>query len=166
MRGVFLDFDGVSHPVSVIEDWRTLNVHGADIQHLIQKRDLFRWLPHLTKALEEHEDVLLIVHSGWRAVLDNTRMREVLGPDLESRFMGVTSTELSRHAGIEDLARRCDMEHFIVIDDAIGEFPPGYEHLIATDPELGLSDPAVCQHLSEWLQRTAPSQRHSAAMSA
>lgn len=56
MRGLFLDFDGVVHPVSAIADWGTLNIHSTDIDSLVQKRDLFRWLPLLTAALEPHLD--------------------------------------------------------------------------------------------------------------
>lgn len=164
MRALFLDFDGVTHPVSDIEDWRTLNVHGADINHLIEKRKLFRWMPLLTQALDEHPDVVVVVHSGWRAVLDNTRMRYILGPDLGQRFMGVTSSALSRHEGIEDLANRAGIDEFIVIDDAIHEFPKNYEHLIATDPEVGISDPGVLQSLGAWLKQTAQSQRPAVSM--
>lgn len=156
MRGLFLDFDGVTHPVSVIEDWRTLNVHGADIPHLIQKRDLFRWMHILTEALEDHPDVLLVVHSGWRSVANNLALKQILGPSLADRFIGVTSLEMGRHCGIIDFAERSGMDHFMVIDDATHEFPKDFKNLIATDPELGLTDANVCRRLDAWLQTTRP----------
>lgn len=158
MRGLFLDFDGVTHPVSAIADWRTLNVHGADIAHLIEKRDLFRWLPQLTSALEDHPDVLLVIHSGWRAVADNVRMRQILGPSLSERFIGVTSVDLDRHQGIKEFALRSGMDQYLIVDDATSEFPRNHEHLLATDPELGLSDTAVEQRLRDWLASTSPTQ--------
>jgi len=163
MRGIFLDFDGVTHPVSAIADWRTLNVHGADIAHLIQKRDLFRWLPILGSALEAHPDVLLVVHSGWRSVADNVRMREILGP-LADRYIGVTSLEMDRHQGIQELAQRSGMDHYLVIDDASQEFPTEFPHLLVTDPEVGLSDGAVVKRLHVWLDSTAPLEASSMTM--
>lgn len=158
MRGLFLDFDGVVHPVSAIADWRTLNIHSADIDSLVQKRDLFRWLPLLTAALESHPDVVLVVHSGWRGVADNTQMRQILGPSLADRFIGVTSVNLNRFEGIQELVRRAEMEDYLVIDDAIQEFPSEFNHLLATDPELGLSELDIIRHLDQWLQRTGESQ--------
>lgn len=158
MRAVFLDFDGVVHPVSAIADWRTLNVHGADISHLIQKRDLFRWLPVLANALDDHPDVLLVIHSGWRSVADNTKMREILGSSLSERFIGVTSLQLHRHEGIQDFVQRSGMEQYLIIDDATGEFPKGFERLLPTDPELGLSELNVADRLRDWLIETRPSQ--------
>lgn len=157
MRALFLDFDGVTHPVSAIADWRSLNIHSADMAQLIQKRDLFRWLPHLTQALHNHPDVLLVVHSGWRGVADNTRMREILGPQLAECFMAVTSVELNRHEGIQALVQRSGLDHYLVIDDAIHEFPPGFKHLLATNPDLGLSDPQVLRRLDDWLEHTSES---------
>jgi hypothetical protein len=160
MRGIFLDFDGVLHPVSMIADWRELNVHGADIHHLIEKRDLFRWLPLLEAALDEHPDVVLVVHSGWRSVANNIRMREILGPALSERFIGVTSMEMKRHPGIEDLAKRSEMREYLIIDDATHEFPEDHPPLIATDPELGLTEPGVLDRISHWLNQTAPDKEN------
>jgi HAD domain in Swiss Army Knife RNA repair proteins len=156
MRVVFLDFDGVVHPVSAIVDWRTLNVHGADIHNLIERRDLFRWLPLLKSRLEAHPDILLAVHSGWRAVLDNSKMKEVLGPDLSDRFIGVTSMEKTRYQGIIDMVDRADISQYLIIDDATHEFPQGLENLVATDPEVGVNDPAVLGRLEQWLYATSP----------
>lgn len=152
-----MDFDGVAHPVSAIKDWRSLNVHGSDLAHLIEKRNLFRWLPVLEAALEEHPDVLLVVHSSWRSVADNTRMKAILGASLASRFIGVTSPELNRYQGIMDFAKRSEMDHFLVLDDAMQDFPADFKHLIATDPELGLSEADIGDRLNDWLQNTSPS---------
>lgn len=165
MRAIFLDFDGVTHPVSAIADWRSLNIHGGDLQHLIEKRDLFRWLPKLAEALEDHPDVVLVIHSAWRSVVGNVQLREILGPQLEQRFMGVTSLDLTRHKGIVELALRCQMDHYLVIDDAASEFPKDWPHLIATDPETGLSDQNICLALEHWLEQTAPQQFQASVMS-
>lgn len=163
MRALFLDFDGVAHPVSAIEDWRTLNVHGADLQHLIEKRNLFRWMPKLEAALEDHPDVLLFVHSGWRSVADNSKMKTILGP-LADRFVGVTSLELNRFDGIQEMVRRADVATYLVIDDATHEFPANFEFLLSTNPETGLNDNLVNDALRKWLEQTAPCMTLAPAM--
>lgn len=161
MRGLFLDFDGVTHPVSAIKDWRELNIHAADLPNLIQKRDLFRWLHLLADALTAHPDVLIVVHSGWRSVANNILMRQILGESLAERFIGVTSLELDRHAGIQELAKRSGMNSYLIIDDATHEFPLDHPNLIATNPELGLTDPDVIKQLQVWLESTVPDQSSS-----
>lgn len=155
MRGIFLDFDGVTHPVSSIADWRSLNLHGGDLPHLIQKRSLFRWLPLLEKSLDEHPDVVLVVHSAWRSVANNSSLRDILGA-LSDRFIGVTSLEMGRYDGILDLAQRSGMDQYLIIDDATHEFPVDCEQLLAPDPETGLSDGKIGQKLRDWLDSTAP----------
>lgn len=164
MRAIMLDFDGVVHPVSVIADWRSLNIGPADLPRLVQERGLLRWLPVLSRALDDHPDVLIAVHSGWRGMTSNMQMREFLGP-LASRFIGVTSAELPRHAGIVEFALRAGFDHYLVIDDAIREFPPGFPELLATHPERGLEDEAVCLRLQQWLDSTAPSMTAAPSVS-
>lgn len=156
MRACFLDFDGPLHPVSEIADRRS-KVSSADLAHLVVSRNLFRWLPVLEKALEEHPDVLLVVHSGWRGLASNPQLQEFLG-SLASRFIGITEIETSRFQGIVNFAQRAGLDAYCIIDDAESEFPKGLPELILTDPELGLSDPRPCSQLREWLQVTSPTQ--------
>lgn len=156
MRACFLDFDGPLHPVSLIAD-RRLNASSADLPHLVKSRNLFRWLPILVRELDEHEDVLIVVHSGWRGLATNSQLQEFLGP-LASRFIGITSTETNRYQGILDFVQRAGMDQYCIIDDATHEFPEGLPELIPTDPELGLSERAPCIALRDWLIHTAPSR--------
>lgn len=154
MRGCFIDFDGPLHPVSQIFDVRT-KVSSADLPHLIESRNLFRWLHLLERELEEHDDVMLVVHSGWRGIATNSQLRDFLG-SLAPRFVGITSKELPRHEGILDFVARAGMDSHRIIDDAAGEFPAGLPELILTDPERGLSDPEPCLQLRDWLIHSAP----------
>jgi len=165
MRGLFLDFDGVAHPVSDIADWRELNVHGRDLPSLIAKRNLFRWMPHLVDALHDHQDVVIIVHSGWRSVANNMLLREILGP-LGEQFVGVTPLDMGRYPGICEMALRAGLDQYLIIDDATHEFPPGCAELLVTHPEQGLTDVAVKDALRAWLDSTAPSQNAAPAMAA
>jgi hypothetical protein len=158
MRALFLDFDGVAHPVSAIAGWQGLNLDGSGIERMIEERDLFRWLPILSQALEAHPDVLLVVHSGWRGIADNTLLQAILGR-LSDRFIGITDLQLRRYDGIEFFARRAQMDDYLVLDDAIHEFPQDFKYLLATDPQLGLSQARVQRILAQWLLKTSPSKQ-------
>ena len=154
MRGLFLDFDGVVHPVSEISDRRS-SVAGVDLPHLIQSRRLLRWMPLLVQTLSDHPDVLVVVHSGWRGLASNTQLREFLGP-LADRFVGVTSLHLPRYDGILRFADRAGFDDYLIIDDDAQEFPPELSSLVVTDPELGLSDGHSLAQLEQWLDATSP----------
>ena len=156
MRGCFLDFDGPLHPVSEIADQRS-KVSSADLPHLVKTRGLFRWLPILERALENHDDVVIVVHSGWRGLATNSQLKEFLGP-LAPRFIGITSIDMPRYEGIVDFAARAGLDSYRIIDDAAHEFPAKLHELVLTDPELGLSEGAPCDALADWLLQSAPQQ--------
>lgn len=65
MRVLFLDFDGVLHPVPAVPTNRVVN--GKPVMRAIQVLP-FEWLPVLAQLLRPHPDVRLIVHSSWRLV--------------------------------------------------------------------------------------------------
>lgn len=155
MRCLFLDFDGVLHPVDAVADWREFGVNGSNIEHYARERDLFRWLPELATALHEHPDVVIAVHSGWRSLASNTQIRSLLG-DLAERFIGVTSLTLRRHDGIQEMAARAEVTHMLIVDDATHEFPIDCEELLLTHPLRGLAEPEMLQRLTAWLESTSP----------
>lgn len=162
MRALMLDFDGVLHPVSQIADQRD-RVTQVDLHHLVDSRKLFRWLPLLVEAMEDHPDVDVVVHSGWRGVASNAQLREFLGP-LAQRFIGVTSREGARYDGIREFAARAGIHEYVILDDASHEFPAGLANLIVTDPELGLTDGHSLEQLRGWLDHTAQTRTPVHAM--
>lgn len=161
MRGLFIDLDGVAHPVTDIADLQRRNVSGPELDAIARERNLFRWLPVLTAALEDHPDVVIAVHSSWRKIASNSQLRDFLGP-LAERFIGITDVASARHQGIVDLAARAGINDYKIIDDAVDEFPGGCAELVATDPLLGLSQPGVLDGLSSWLDMTRPAPAHIA----
>lgn len=149
MRVLCLDFDGVLHPVSAVKDWAR---DGRTLQELRYAPDkqLFRWLDRLVQMLDQHPDVAILVHSGWRTMSRDFELREYLGP-LADRFIGSTSKSMQRFAGITHVMSRIGTTDYVIIDDATHEFPDGLPELIATDPELGLSEPGIQTRLQAWL---------------
>ena len=68
-RVLFLDFDGCLHPVT----------HGATLDGPALSTVHFGWLPLLGRALQSHDDVVVVVHSTWRYEYRIDELREVLG---------------------------------------------------------------------------------------
>lgn len=165
MRTLFLDIDGVGHPVSVIEGLDEINSLSVDLEHLIAERGLGCWWSHLAELLEGHDDVGIVVHSSWRRSFQNHDLRRLLGP-LGRHYETITHKELGRHEGIEELVKRAGLEHYLVIDDAAHEFPTEYAPLVLTHPEQGLSDPQVLARIRQWLEATAEAAKPEAASAA
>jgi hypothetical protein len=165
-----LDFDGVLHPVSSISNWAA---DGRPLRELRYDADkqLFRWLDQLAEMLQPYPEIAILVHSGWRTMSRDFELREYLG-SLGERFIGSTPLVKQRHAGIEHVLGRIGVTDFVILDDATHEFPKGLPELIATDPELGITEAGVRAQLQTWLDNpkedqsyvdratTSPSQAH------
>ena len=83
-RLLFIDFDGVLHPLD--------DVHRPD--------GWFRWLPVLADLLAPWPDVRLVVHSSWRYDHSDAELRVLLG-QLSSRVVG-SVPRLPREQAIEN----------------------------------------------------------------
>lgn len=135
MRVLFLDFDGVLHPVT--DD-------PSDDQY-------FMWLPHLVDALAEYADVSVVVHSTWRYLFDDRELRALLGA-LGNRFVGAAPRGPRYEAITWWLHLNEKFDSYRILDDAPGEFPePAPEQLIVCHSQRGVSDPVVLAQLRSWL---------------
>lgn len=140
MRVIFLDFDGVLHPVDP-------ELSGVE---------RFCWLPVLTELLVTHEDVQLVVHSTWRYEYSDGELQALLGP-VGPRFVG-SAPRGPRELAIETvLQANKSIEHHLVLDDAAGEFSGLRVNLLLTDSQLGLSEARVQMAISNWLSFTVAS---------
>ncbi|MBN9373053.1 MULTISPECIES: HAD domain-containing protein [unclassified Hydrogenophaga] len=139
MRLVFLDFDGVLHPLD--------DSTGS--------RSRFCWLPHLVTLLQEAQDVGVVVHSTWRYEYSDVELRALLG-ELGPRFAG-SAPRMPRELAIETVlqANASTVAHHLVLDDDGKEFSQGRLNLLLCDPALGVSDPRVQSQLRDWLVRTS-----------
>ena len=140
MRVVFLDFDGVLHPL--VEP-------GAPVTHFV-------WLPLLLDILEGHEDVQIVVHSTWRYIQTDPELRALIGP----RFIAATGKG-PRLESIDGYlyANRHLVKSHVILDDALEEFSPLPANLIACNSSFGLSEPAVQAELNLWLATTRQGNR-------
>jgi len=120
---VFLDFDGVLHPVGVPaldEDFR-----------LIENPDLFVWRPILGRLLAPYPMIGIIVSSDWRRLFDDATLVRLLGP-LGTRFVGVVECYgSSRSEEILNEVRRRGLKEWVALDDH-----PSVIAAQATDPRF------------------------------
>lgn len=122
----------------------------SDLPHEVEKRELFRWLPALVEVLEDKPDVFLFIHSSWRLVYDERRIREVLNP-ISPWLAGVTPPDIKgRLDSINHCIQKFDISDYVILDDNNVEIPPDHPNLILCHPATGLSAPDVKVKLSSW----------------
>jgi len=137
MRIVFLDFDGVLHPVEPTS------------LGLAQ----FCWLHILSQLLVGHDDVQLIVHSTWRYEYTDAELRAFLGP-LGNRFVGCAPRGPREQVIETVLQANKSLRHHLVLDDAKQEFSGARVNLLALNSESGLSTDEAQKSIASWLSST------------
>ena len=148
MRVIFVDYDGVFHPVSDLR-WFTM---GLPVDVCIERGQLFRWTSILHKLLDEHPDVRIVVHSGWRLLHTEDRVKSLLGP-LAARVVHVISRDYDRSEGVAAYIAENGVEDYIILDDRPDWFAPCTPRLVVCDSETGIYDNGVQVQLLEWLTR-------------
>ena len=141
MRLLFLDFDGVLHPLTKIEK---LHPNGW-----------FCWLPILSELLAPWPDVLIVVHSSWREHFSDAELRQLL-QDLGTRMLGSAQGH-SKAVAIESVLRANvgNVKHHVVLDDDARLAATLGLNVIQCDPSEGLSSPSTQAALTRWLAATA-----------
>ena len=126
---LFLDFDGVLHPV-------------------FGSRELdFCRLPLLETVLRGAPEVRIVVSSTWREVFGLAQLRSRFSPDIAARIVGATPVlpGRSRHAEIMAYLQRHARHdtQWVALDDTPAEFPRGCPYLVRCDPRSGLTEPVA-----------------------
>ena len=151
---LFLDFDGVLHPMSMY----------------LEKVDLLMWAPLLIEALEPHPHVEIVLSTSWVRSRGVTRTLEYLPEDLRKRVVGATFDPAlfrtcrydaaTRFEQIAQYAERANLSRWIAIDDLhegseLQDWDDAHQDkLILTDPLRGLSDPAAQARLLTLLRES------------
>jgi hypothetical protein len=139
---LFLDFDGVTHPV------------GCEVDRLFVK------LPLIQDVLREFKAWKIVISSSWRVLHPLDEMREYFAADMRERVVGVTPQHpISRTGGSSVLSpgyerqwecetwlrrkaawlpqhRRVDAP-WVAIDDMDHWFRPGCGNLLRTNGNTG-----------------------------
>lgn len=124
---VFLDFDGVMHPVGCEPD-----------RHFCQ-RDLFE------EVMREHPDARIVITSTWRQAYPMAEIKRFFSLDIAERIVGKTPThedegdEHVRYLEIRKVLQNPKVAgaQWIAIDDSDFEFPEGCANLLLCHPDRG-----------------------------
>ncbi len=154
MRVIFADYDGVFHPVSDLH-WFA---QGLPVDTCIERGRLFRWTSILHEMLGLYPDVRIVVHSSWRLLHPEERVKSLLGP-LAERVVHVISQEYDRGDGIAAYIEEHGVEDYVILDDRPDWFAPDTPRLIVCDSETGIYNEQVRTQLLEWLN-TAPTPKN------
>jgi hypothetical protein len=132
---LFLDFDGVLHPVDRPTGTLVL-------------------LPALERVLRDFAEVDIVISSAWREAYTLEQLRGLFAPDIQARVIDVTPifAEIDRPAPREaeilawlQSAGRTE-EEWVAIDDIAWFFSPACPNLILTETTIGF-DAEVAQTL-------------------
>ena len=145
MRVIFLEFDGVLHPMSAISKFAPT----YPLKKVAQHAWLFRWAWVLDEVLEDHMDVSIVVHSNWRLLAPDDELQSLLGP-LARRFIGSTP-RAAKWDSIALVIEQNRLRDYRILDAVPRSFPSGLPELITCDPEIGLRAYTVRQQLRTWL---------------
>lgn len=149
---LFLDFDGVLHPVgepAFDEEFR-----------LVENPRLFVWRPILEHMLEPYPNVRIIVSSDWRRLFDDATLVRVLGP-LSTRFVGVVeSYGPSRSDEVLAEVRRRSITQWLALDDhpSVVAASAGDGRFIACASATGVNSREVKANLNLMLAHMSANQ--------
>ena len=128
MNLIFLDFDGVLHPV-----------------HCDPEKYFCR-LPILEDVLVQ-SDVQIVISSSWRFHCSRDDILQRFPSSLRRLIVGFTGEAhvgaYARYNEIKNYADPNEAADWLAIDDSRFEFPPHCDRLILCDGKVGISDNEV-----------------------
>jgi hypothetical protein len=133
---LFLDFDGVLHPVD-------------------RREGCFSCLPALENALREFNDVEIVISSSWRLEFNLTQLRSIFSSDVARCVIDVTPDRATKMESIEPYRREREVddwvddwlrengreyEPWLVLDDCEWMFSPSCTRLILVNSVTGFNE--------------------------
>ncbi len=128
MMILFVDFDGVIHPIPKPVD------------------GLFCHLPRLERVLREFPNINVVVSSSWRETYPFDVVQGIFSEDLHSRIIDVTPSipGVKRQAEVEAwLSENSYSEKWAVIDDQKDEFSDEFHPLFLCETTVGLDETSI-----------------------
>ncbi len=148
---LFLDFDGVLHPLGLTLD-PVRTVRGKPVARAAQV-SYFCWNAELERLLEG-SSVHVVVHSMWRKSRGALALKQCLGP-LAHRFAGQTCAKLNKDDSIQQwLVEQGMPVDFRILDDTPTSFvsPALVGRLIRCHSQLGVTEESVSRAVAQWVR--------------
>lgn len=125
---LFLDFDGVLHPLA--------RPHGP-----------FTRVPEFERLMRGYPAVEIVISSSWREGYKLEQLRAIFSDDIAGRIIGLTPVlqpcdhKHVREAEIQLWLRSNDRvsEGWVAVDDCALLFSPGCNNLVLVDGDTGFS---------------------------
>jgi hypothetical protein len=126
---LFLDFDGVLHPLS-------------------RANGVFALAPYFEQVMRDYPEVDIVISSAWREEHSIEQLRLEFSEDFRHRLIDVTPVVASdrkphpREIEILSWLREAGREYeaWLAIDDSEWLFAPGCKNLILTDTDVGFNE--------------------------
>ncbi|MGQ3052402.1 MAG: HAD domain-containing protein [Roseateles sp.] len=146
---LFLDIDGVLHPVGV--------------DYSFSSR-FFSHLPRLEEILREFTSVDVVISSDWRRAESIEQLQRYFSADIQHRIIGATP-QIDPHVVVHhrrqleiqawlDGNGRSDAE-WVALDDWPSNFEAGFARLVLTDPKLAFDQDSFQELRSHFLRFVA-----------
>jgi hypothetical protein len=150
---LYLDFDGVLHPEEV---WRYRG--SGPYVASPPGHQVFEHAALLERCLEPYPAVRIVLSTNWVLVFGSVRkVARRLPPGLRERVIGATFHRQMDAAWFRSIPRgmqvwgdvcRREPDAWLALDDDDAGWPAGCrDHLVRTDPVLGIGAPAVLVEL-------------------
>lgn len=132
---IFLDFDGVLHPVESIG------------------KEYFSRMHLIENFLRANRDIQIVVSSSWREACSLEKMQSFFEDDVFERVIDITpinvicpQNKFWRQVEIEAWIQKNEYTgHWVAVDDAKSEFEDGFRNLIWCQPRKGITEREVMQ---------------------
>ena len=149
MRILFLDLDGVLHPMTLtMKYWKGKD---TDLKALLENGAL-QW-QNLLEGMLKKSDVNIVIHSSWRKYYDLKEFKSYFSEEIQKRILGVTNPTLERQPSIDEYLEKHkgEFSDYRIVDDYPAVFRKGTENLIIVDCEKGITDPVPSLELYSWI---------------
>lgn len=155
-RVIFLDFDGVLHPLGTLAGAR------PPLEPSIIRERWPKALEHLgvlVSLLHGHPEIAVVVTSSWRMFLNDEQLGELLAP-IGSWYGGPVGLPYQGRAiAIQAWLETNRVDDYLILDDQADYFPglaKAWPTLILCDSALGISDEQVQHRIRQWIDHGRP----------
>lgn len=150
-RVIFLDFDGVLHPLGTLADARP-PLEPVTIKE--RWPQALEYLGILADLLQKHPEISVVVTSSWRMFLNDQQLGQLLEPIGKWYAGSVGFPYQGRAIAIQAWLEANRVDDYLILDDQADYFPglvEAWPTLILCNSTLGIADEQVQHRIRKWI---------------